>query len=59
LTKTPKCQLADYINAGYRSVGFDVVVATLPRRGYNTAEDKALAAGQAFTLQQLEDFLVL
>jgi hypothetical protein len=40
-------------------VGFDVVVATLPRRGYNTAEDKALAAGQAFTLQQLEDFLVL
>jgi phosphoglycolate phosphatase-like HAD superfamily hydrolase len=27
--------------------------------GYNTAEDKALAAQQAFTLQQLEDFLVL
>jgi phosphoglycolate phosphatase-like HAD superfamily hydrolase len=27
--------------------------------GYNTAEDKALAAKQAITLQQLEDFLVL
>ena len=27
--------------------------------GYNTAEDKALAARQAFTLQQLEDFLTL
>jgi len=27
--------------------------------GYNTVEDKALAAGQAFTLQQLEDFLVV
>jgi phosphoglycolate phosphatase-like HAD superfamily hydrolase len=27
--------------------------------GYNTSEDKALAAEQAFTLQQLEDFLVL
>jgi phosphoglycolate phosphatase-like HAD superfamily hydrolase len=27
--------------------------------GYNTAEDKTLAARQAFTLQQLEDFLVL
>jgi phosphoglycolate phosphatase-like HAD superfamily hydrolase len=27
--------------------------------GYNTAEDKALAAEQAFTLQQLEDFLAL
>lgn len=27
--------------------------------GYNTAEDKALAAEQTFALQQLEDFLVL
>jgi phosphoglycolate phosphatase-like HAD superfamily hydrolase len=27
--------------------------------GYNTAEDKALAAQQPFTLQQLEDFLVV
>ena len=27
--------------------------------GYNTAEDKALAAEQTFTMQQLEDFLVL
>ena len=27
--------------------------------GYNTTEDKALAAGQAFTLQQLEGFLEL
>ena len=27
--------------------------------GYNTAEDKALAAQQTFSLQQLEDFLVL
>jgi phosphoglycolate phosphatase-like HAD superfamily hydrolase len=27
--------------------------------GYNTAEDKTLAAEQTFTLQQLEDFLVL
>ena len=27
--------------------------------GYNTTEDRALAAGQPFTLQQLEDFLVL
>jgi phosphoglycolate phosphatase-like HAD superfamily hydrolase len=27
--------------------------------GYNTVEDKALAAEQAFTLQQLEDFLEL
>ncbi len=27
--------------------------------GYNTAEDKVLAAGQPFTLQQLEDFLVV
>ena len=27
--------------------------------GYNTVEDKARAAGQAFTLQQLEDFLAL
>jgi len=27
--------------------------------GYNTAEDKALAAEQPFALQQLEDFLVL
>ena len=27
--------------------------------GYNTAEDKEIAAGQAFTLQQLEDFLEL
>jgi phosphoglycolate phosphatase-like HAD superfamily hydrolase len=27
--------------------------------GYNTAEDKTLAAEQAFTLQQLENFLVL
>ena len=27
--------------------------------GYNTAEDKALAANQPFTMQQLEDFLVV
>ena len=27
--------------------------------GYNTAEDKAIAAQQPFTLQQLEDFLVV
>ena len=27
--------------------------------GYNTVEDKALATGQALTLQQLEDFLAL
>jgi len=27
--------------------------------GYNTTEDRVLAAGQPFTLQQLEDFLVL
>ena len=27
--------------------------------GYNTAEDKALAAQQTFTLQRLEDFLVV